>query len=158
MIPEKHKKALVKIQEELCDKDIDWVLAGSMGIALQGVDTEVGDIDILTDKAGAYKIEELFSEKVVKEVKWREVEKFRSYYGILQIEGIHVEIMGNLEIKNREGEWENELRNGIENIRTFIELRGRKIPVLPLEMEYESYLKLNRNEKAEIIKRKIEKG
>ena len=41
---------------------INWVITGSLGMILQGMDLEIHDIDIQTDQRGAYAIESCFSE------------------------------------------------------------------------------------------------
>ncbi len=73
---------------------MNWVVTGGFGFGLQGVLVEPHDIDIQTDKEGAYEIERLFSEFVVKPVKFRKSERIRSHFGALMIEGVRVEIMG----------------------------------------------------------------
>ena len=153
MIPQTHLKVLRKLYERLKDSDVDWAVTGSLGFALQGVPVEPHDIDIQTDREGAYKIEHLFSEFVVRPVKFRESERIRSHFGALRIDGIEVEIMGDLQ-KKVEGEWEQPV--DVRRYRRFVEIEGMKIPVLDLEYEYRAYLKLGRVEKAEMLRRFLE--
>lgn len=53
--------SLVKVLHKLCNHlhsdDVVWVMTGSLGLALQGRDVEVHDIDIQTGKSGAYEEE-----------------------------------------------------------------------------------------------------
>jgi len=54
MIPQIHLQVLRKLYERLKDSNVNWVVTGSLGFALQGVPVEPHDIDIQTDKEGAY--------------------------------------------------------------------------------------------------------
>jgi hypothetical protein len=72
-------------------------LTGSLSFALQGVSVEPRDIDLQTDETGAYAIEKLFQEQVVKPVAFWASENMRSHFGVLEIAGIKVEIMGRTE-------------------------------------------------------------
>lgn len=77
----------------------DWVVTGSLGMALQGVPVEIHDIDIQTDKDGAYEIEDCFFQDVIKPVRYTMSERIQSHFGMLEIDGIRVEIMGDMQKK-----------------------------------------------------------
>ncbi len=151
MIKPEYLCVLHKIYDRLKGKNVNWVITGSLGFALQGVPVEIHDIDIQTDKAGAYKIERLFSEFVSKRVRFSSTEKIRSHFGALIIDGIKVEIMGDIQKRLRDGNWENPV--DLNKYKRFIEIEGMKIPVLSLEYEYQAYLKLGRTEKAEMLRK-----
>lgn len=119
-----------------------------MGMVLQGV--PVHDIDIQTDRAGAYRTEELFYEYLKRKVTFSSTDRIRSHFGCLNIRGIQVEIMGDIEKRLPDGTWEEPV--DLRAVRHFIDVEGMRIPVLSLEYEYEAYLKLGRVEKAKVIK------
>ena len=79
---------LHKINIRLNKTNVNWAITGSLGFALKGVPVEPNDIDIQTDKRGAYEIERYFSEFVTKRVKFSSTERIRSHFGELMIEGI----------------------------------------------------------------------
>jgi len=54
-------KVLRKVNERLNNTSVNWAITGSLDFALQGVPVEPNDIDIQTDKRGAYEIEHHFS-------------------------------------------------------------------------------------------------
>jgi hypothetical protein len=54
-------------------------LTGSLNLALQGVPVEINDIDVLTDKVGAYEIENCFSEYETRKAAFSSAERIRSY-------------------------------------------------------------------------------
>ena len=88
MLNPDYLKVLRKIKERLNNISVNWAVTGSLGFALQGVPVEPNDIDIQTDKRGAYEIEYHLSEFVTKRVKFSSMERIRSYFGELMIDGI----------------------------------------------------------------------
>ncbi len=155
MIGNDYLKVLEKIVSRLRDSPIAWVVTGSLGMALQGVPVEVHDIDIQTDKDGAYRIENCFAEYVVQPVRYAESERIRSYLGVLKIDGIKVEIMGDIQKRLGNQIWEEPVK--VERYRRWVEVGGMLIPVLSLEYEYQAYIKLGRIEKAEMLRRWLQK-
>ena len=69
MLSKKVISALKIIYKKLKKEKINWVLVGSINLALQGIKIRTKDIDILTDKKGAFKINKLFKEYEVEPVK-----------------------------------------------------------------------------------------
>jgi hypothetical protein len=143
-------KVLRKINARLNNTSVNWVVTGSLGFALQGVPAEPNDIDIQTDKRGAYEIERYFSEFMTKRVTFSSTERIRSHFGELMIDGIKVEIMGDIQKPLKDGSWENPV--DLEYHKRVVEVEGMKVPVLSLEYEYQAYMKLGRTEKAEMLR------
>ena len=44
----------------LKNEDVKWVVSGSVSLLLQNIVKKASDIDIMTDKKGAYRIGEIF--------------------------------------------------------------------------------------------------
>jgi hypothetical protein len=126
------------------------VVTGSFGFALQGVPIEPNDIDI-KDKKGDYEIESLFCEFVIKPVRFSSAEKIRSYFGTLMIDGIEIEIMGDIQKRLAEGVWEEPV--DLKQYKRVVEIEGVQVPVLSFEYEYQAYLKLGRIEKAKMLRK-----
>lgn len=76
-----HSRALKIIYGKLRNSEIVWAITGSLGFALRGMELEVKDIDLQTDAAGAYRIENAFSECVVRKVQLCRSEKIASHWG-----------------------------------------------------------------------------
>jgi hypothetical protein len=150
MIHATYLAVLRRIYERLKDSDVKWVITGSLGMALQGIDIEVHDIDIQTDQKGAYEIERELSEYVIAPVRYIQSERIRSHLGKLEIDGITVETMGAMQKRTNEQTWEEPVR--VEEHRKWVKIEGMRIPVLSLEYEYQAYLKLGRAEKAKMMK------
>jgi hypothetical protein len=151
MIEPQHLAALVKIHSRLRDCKAAWVITGSLGMALQGMDLDVHDIDIQTDKQGAFEIERQFPGNVIEPVHASQSERIRSYFGKLEIDGIKVEIMGDLQKRIDEKTWEEPVR--VEADRRWVNFDEMQIPVLSLEYEYQAYIKLGRVEWAEMLRK-----
>ena len=151
MIDRVYLDVLRQIHVRLSNTDINWVVTGSLGFALQGVPVHPNDIDIQTDKAGAYEIERLFSDIVIRKVKFSAAERIKSHFGALQIDGIQVEIMGDIQKWDANGGWEDIV--DLVRYRRMVEIDGLLVPVLSLEYEYQAYLKFGRTERANMLRR-----
>ena len=151
MIDTNYLNVLHKIYTRLNDSTVNWVITGSLGFALQGIPVEVHDIDIQTDKTGAYEIERSFSKFVIRKVAFSSAEKIRSHFGVLMIDGIKVEIMGDIQKRLEDGSWERPV--DLDTNKRIVEVEGMHVPVLSLEYEYQAYLKLGRVDKAEMLRK-----
>ena len=140
---------LHRIHSRLDRSGIEWAITGSLGMALQGVDVDVHDIDLQTDKAGAYWIAQHFSESVVRPVVYSASERIRSHFGALEIDGVTVEIMGDVQKRLKTGEWEEPVQ--VRRHMLWVEREGMSLPVLSLEYEYQAYLQMGRVEKARLL-------
>lgn len=131
MIEAQYLVTLHNLYSRLKDCNAIWVITGSVGMALQGLDLEVHDIDIQTDRSGAFEIESRFSENILEHVRCCPSERISSYFGKLEINGIQVEIMGDLQKRIDENNWYPHHRQSIENVRKYIE-RDREVQALLL--------------------------
>jgi hypothetical protein len=156
MIDPVYCDVLRQIHARLSNADVNWVVTGSLGFALQRVPVQPNDIDIQTDKVGAYEIEHLFSDVVIRKVKFSATERIRSHFGALQIDGIEVEIMGDVQKRGGDGVWEEIV--DLAYYKRMVEIDGLVVPVLSLEYEYQAYLKLGRVERAKMLRRWLDDG
>lgn len=136
-------------------KDVLWAFTGSVGFALQGLDLIPKDIDIQTDRVGAFEIERIFSDFVVEKVRFRVSEIMKSYFGVLSINKIKVEIMGNIQKKVGD-RWEEPV--DIAKYLKFVEFEDMYLPVLDLKYEMEAYRKLGRFEKAKMLEEYLKRS
>ncbi|KPL07248.1 hypothetical protein AMJ86_05085 [bacterium SM23_57] len=149
MVDARYLDVLKIICSRLKDSGFNWALTGSLGMALQGVNVEVHDIDLQTDKRGAYEIEKCLEEHVVRPVRFSESERIRSHYGALEINGVAVEVMGALQKRLDDGKWEEPVN--IENYQLWISFDEMEIPVLSLAYEYHAYRILGREDRAKML-------
>jgi hypothetical protein len=153
MIEPKILNAFQKIYPELTNpgrKLINWAVTGSLGMVLQGMQMEIHDIDIQTDKEGAYEIERRLVRHLVKLVHFKASERIRSYYGSFEIDGIKIEVMGDMQHLVADQTWESPI--DLASCRDWVDYADMHIPVITLEHEVEAYQKMGRSEKAEMIK------
>src|SRR5665647_3782950 len=78
MILPEQLSALRLIHERLGKTPIVWVVTGSLSFALRGIDVAVHDIDIQSDREGAYQIERLLQEYVIEPVGFSSTTQIRS--------------------------------------------------------------------------------
>jgi hypothetical protein len=141
-----------QIYSRLQGTSINWVLTGSCRFALQDIPLSYHDIDIQTDQAGAYEIEALFSEFVTRPVSFLVSDHIKSHFGRLLIDGIQVDIMGDIQ-KWVKDAWEAPV--DLSRHKEIVHLEEMEIPVLSLAYEYEAYLKMGRAETAEILRQRL---
>lgn len=134
---------------ELKESQVTWVVTGSLSFALQGLSLEPHDIDIQTDTAGAYEIERRFSSQVSRKVVFSSTEHMRSHFGALRIEGLVVEIMGDIQKRREDGTWE--IPVDLKSHRRFVHVESMEIPVLALAYEAQAYRKLGRLERGAML-------
>ncbi len=146
MITPEHYTALKIVMDRLQGQPVNWAVMGSLGMALQGMDLDVHDIDLQTDEAGAYAIERILAEYVVTPVRFVDSPRMRSYLGKLEIGGMEVEVIGDVRKAGAESDWDNAL--DLDAVRLWVQSGRLRVPVLSLEYEVESYQKMGRVEKA----------
>ena len=150
-----HLAVLGLICRRLAGADVLWALTGSLSFALQGVNLIAHDIDLQTDQAGAYEIERRLAAYVTCPVAFRESDQIRSHFGALTIDGLPVEIMGDIQKRNSDGSWEPPVDLALH--RQVITVGEMAVPVLSLAYEAEAYLKLGRIERANQLRAYIER-
>ncbi|MDP2908483.1 MAG: hypothetical protein Q8N77_01625 [Nanoarchaeota archaeon] len=147
MITNQRIEVLRIISKKLEGKNINWCLIGSTNLALQGIEIEPNDIDIMADKQGAYEIGELLGEYETRPVQYKEAGTFAGYKGKFKINNIEIEVIGELKIKN--------VYRPIGGHIVMVKIDSLAIPCMDLKSEYEAYQKLGRKEKAELIRQKL---
>jgi hypothetical protein len=126
--------------------NVRWAIDGSAALALQGVDVVPHDLDILTDKVGAYRIGRQLEKFAVKSVSYGKTSRYSSHFGIFSIAGVKIEVMGNLKVF-RNGKWTKTQNPSSVKLRR-VQVGGRTISVVSLDSLKESgYLdeRLRRN-------------
>ncbi|MFW9925079.1 MAG: nucleotidyltransferase domain-containing protein [Candidatus Thorarchaeota archaeon] len=146
---ESNYEILLHFKNKIEKRNIDWVLVGSTNLAIQGLPIKAKDIDIVTTRDAGKQIFQLFNKSIKKNFEFSESENFRSWFGILEIDKITLEIMAELEYKNNKDDWIKS--NSLEN-KKFLQFRNKEIPILPLENEREFYIDINRENDKDKIK------
>lgn len=143
------------IYKKLKNKNIKWVVSGSLNLLLQGIPIKkISDIDIMTTKKDAFKINEILKEFEIKPVKFGEKGLIKSYWGQLKIKGMKVDIVGEFSEKFG-NKWVNIARKKLKSHKS-VKIKNMKIPASDLQLQLKSY-KLLKRKKDRIKIRKIEK-
>jgi len=153
MIDPKVLNAFQKLYPELTNpgrKPINWAVTGSLGMVLHGMQMDIHDIDIQTDKEGAYEIERRLVKHLVKLVHFKASERIRSYFGVFEIDGIKIEVMGDMQHILPDQKWDSPV--SLSTCSDWVDYADMHIPVITLEHEAEAYQKMGRTEKADKIK------
>jgi hypothetical protein len=141
--------ALHQLYGRLNQQPINWAITASCGLALQGVPVTVHDVDLATDRAGAYRIERLFSAEMVRPVQLSAAATVRSHYGAFELKGYAFEIIGHAQYRRADGEWDAPLN--FTPYKHFVQVDDLVLPVLTLAYEVESYVRLGRVEKVRLL-------
>ncbi|MCW5879733.1 MAG: hypothetical protein KIS91_02190 [Anaerolineae bacterium] len=134
------------------DRDLDgvvWVITGSVGLALQGMSLEPRDVDLQTNEAGAYEIQRRLAAYTTRPVAFVARERTRSHWGAFVIDGIEVEVMGDIQQRAPDGEWDP--APDLPRLARWVEVDGLRVRVLPLAYEADAYRRMGRTEKAALI-------
>ena len=155
-LPASFLPVLHQLHAALRGQDILWAITGSTGFALRGLPFTPNDIDLQTDAPGAYAVEKALHPFIVRPVAFSGTERIRSHFGQLRLDGVKVEIMGDVEkwvngsLDNLgTGSWEPP--PDLAQHREFIQFEGIELPVLSLVYEREAYEKMGRSETAVIL-------
>jgi len=150
---EKFLKALKVLCERLEGRGVRWVVGGSLSLALQGVDVQPEDIDLITDEEGAYRIQEILSDFLVRPVRYSSTGAFSSHYGIFEVEGVRIEVMGGLRVhaKGRAVDLTERLDRPV-----YVKIGDLTVPLSRLDDHLESYRLLDRPKDREKIQKILE--
>jgi hypothetical protein len=142
-IPDKFKEVVVLLAQKL--EGHQYAIRGTASLVLQGLDFNVEDIDVVCDEETA--------RFLIPDIKYSETDKFKSFFGKLEINGVGVEVMGNWQIKNSKGEW-SRVYDG--SARISVEIDGQKVFVTTLESELEMFLFMERWSAYHKLKKQME--
>jgi hypothetical protein len=117
-----HLKVLRTILERVPPDAIPWASTGSAGLRLQGVEVSVDDLDLQIERQGAHVITRRFVEAVEKPLRSWQTERMRSYFSVLKIDVIRVEVMGEIRKRMPDGSWETPV--AVDRIRSCFEVEG----------------------------------
>jgi len=148
-----HLDAIERLVAAL-DDEVTWAVTASANLALRGFPVDPGDVDVLTDEAGARTILDRFDGDVTRAItpptSVREG-NIRSHYGELSLGGVPVDVMGDVQLREPDrgpGEWGPVVDPDQREVLT---VGGREIPVMPLAYERRCYTALGRDEKLELL-------
>ncbi len=149
MIPPEFLPVLRQIDTAMREEGITWALTGSTGLAIKGIPVTPHDIDIQTDREGVQAFARRFAHAMVEAPYWRESEHTRSWFASFLIDGIQVEVMGDVQHKDEDGYWDDPANLAANTIT--IQVADMHIPTPTLDFEEEAYRSMGRHGKANLI-------
>jgi hypothetical protein len=155
-LPEQHADVLSFLVKRTPPREHLWALTGSAGLRLQGVDLSVNDLDLQTDAKTVFLLEKELAEFMKVPVHLWESEHTLSYHGQAEINGLLVELLGDIRHRQPDDTWSSSL--DLNSVLVWVEWRGFGIPALSLNHEAIAYEKMGRIQKAELIRSAIRKG
>ena len=134
-----HLNSLFCLASHSCD-DEPWAITGSMNLCLRGVKIHPRDIDVITTIRGA----DIFSGRIPGKCELpfgtRQTDSIRSYFGVLSLNGVSIEIMADAAVRSYTGQWMS-LSEWFNNLE-FLTIAGFTVPLTSLEFERKVYAAL----------------
>ena len=149
MIPEPFAEVVKRIHDLLSGLECPWAFTGSLGMAMQGMQVKVHDVDIQTDRQGAYLIQDRLQAYGVREVRFPAAARIRSHLGEFRIGDVKVEVMGDVEKCLPDGTWQ--VPPELSRIVARVPFAGMLVPAIDLAHEESAYRILGRVERADQI-------
>jgi len=151
-IPDRFRETTLFLGKLLSGKQ--YAFRGTTSLVLQGLEMNVDDIDLLTDKETALICNRLLGDYLIERVSYSQSNKFRSYFGRFKINNIPVEVMGEWQIKDQKGKWGDVFDASEDEIRK-IEFNNILIRVTKIETELSMFAQMARWRAYHKIKRQI---
>jgi hypothetical protein len=89
-----------------------------------------------------------FAPYMTRKVVFSSTERIRSHFGAMLIDGITVELMGDLQKRLEDGSWEDPV--DLDRHKLFVAFEDMDVPVLSLEYEAQAYRKLGRRDRCTV--------
>jgi hypothetical protein len=149
------KESFVNALEILVNKlgNIQYCVRGTASLVLQGIDMNVDDIDVLCDEKTALLVNDLLKEYLVEVISYKESDKFKSYFGKFNIDGVLVEFMGHWQIKDKYGNWSKVYDGSVYNT---VSVNDFVVKVTKIEDELTMFLAMGRFNAYQKIKKQLQ--
>lgn len=149
-LPQPLLAVLGLIDDQLRGTPITWAVTGSCALVLQGLSVAVHDIDVRTTAKDAYALEARLHLYQKRPVSFASTATVQSHFGALEINGIHVEIIGDMQHRLSDGTWEAVV--DMNRFKVWVALDDIELPVMSLPFLYEAYQLLGRADKVAVLK------
>jgi hypothetical protein len=134
---------LRRLAGELDRLGLEYKVVGGASATLHGVPLPVKDLDLEVSAEGAYRFQQHFGEYAFQPVAISESAVYRSHFGKFEIDGVKIEVMGDLQ--RREGDcWVPTWTRTLD----LLDLDGVSVRVSWLEEETLGYIRRGRLERA----------
>jgi hypothetical protein len=154
-------RATVKIGTTMKDAQAKWAFGGDAGEVIKGVNVKTDHLEIVTTNAGTKEVCRLLADYVT--LAPAAVEKrlprdadfggktlpiyIKSHYAELTVDGVRVEVYGDLQFKVAEWDWGDPIDYEVE----MVNIIGKNVPTIPLRLKSELDLGLGWLDRVELI-------
>ncbi|REE94266.1 hypothetical protein A8990_10157 [Paenibacillus taihuensis] len=130
-------RALEKIAEAAAGTEATWLIGGSTGLLLRGIDLETipRDLDLYADDADAVVLHQALLPYAIDEQHHSVSPIYRSVLSHYLIEGIQVELVGGFVVTAGEDCYKVEVRDMLAARGAFIEAGAYRLGIVPLAHE-----------------------
>jgi hypothetical protein len=149
LLPVEHRKALNEVCQALDHPEIEWAVSGSVALALQGLATPCGDLDLVLGVESVDVVARLLAEDVEEPMAPRARGGIRGVLGRARLGGVAVELLADLRNELPDGSWTEPLDVGA--LRAWGEVDGCRCPVIPVSALEHAYQLMGRMEQARAI-------
>jgi hypothetical protein len=161
ILPAPLLRAAVKMGTMLKDAQAKWAFGGDAGEIIKGVNVRTDYLEIVTTKEGTEEISRLLAGYVTlapaaAEKRLSRDADFggkmlpiyiRSHYAELKVDGVRVELYGDLQFKVAEWDWGDPIDYEVEHVNII----GKNVPTIPLRLKSELDLGLGWLDRVELI-------
>jgi Aminoglycoside-2''-adenylyltransferase len=105
VLADTHRHALELVCERLSGTRVSWATSGSAALALQGLPVSCADLDLATTARGAVAVEQALDGHVIEPVGYRARGAIRGHLGRVELAGIEVEVVGDIQNRLPDGTW-----------------------------------------------------
>jgi hypothetical protein len=147
MLPTRVRRALSTILERLQGSSMEWRVGGSVALALQGLEISPRDIDLFLPSGDSARLmAETLGEFLESPPHRRASEPFTSYYSHCRIEGVEIDLIGELVIETHRGSVELGADSSLWRRESSLPFQGWKVPSIPPEIQLVTYYLMPKRE------------
>jgi hypothetical protein len=137
MLPEYIRSAMSVVAGRLSDTEAAWMIGGSCGLILHGVEVAAlpRDMDMYTDSQGVAEIAGLLRDFTLDDPEHSQTEIYESLLSHYRIGGMTLELVGGFIVRSGGSRYMVQVKEGLLPYVRYVEIEGFRIPVMPLAHE-----------------------
>ena len=152
-------RALAVIAQAAAASGIQWLVGGSAGLMLRGLElnTRPNDLDLYADEEDAFRLHKLLLPFAVDAQQESVTGIYRSVLSHYSIEGVSVELVGGFEIKSGKSHYQVEVTDVLAPHKHIIVMNGYEIGIVPLAHELWFNILREREDRIHLIAEELSK-
>ncbi len=152
-------RALAIIAQAAESSDTQWLVGGSAGLMLRGLElnTRPNDLDLYADEEDAFRLHKLLLPFAVDAQQESMTGIYRSVLSHYSVEGVSVELVGGFEIKSGNSRYQVEVTDVLAPRKHIIEIDGYEIGIVPLAHEMWFNILREREDRIHLIAKELSK-